>query len=93
MSLGPLVPRSDAPRNDGLHELHPTGAAEFLRPIGSALYNVLPAQEATLREYLRVLIKRKFLVMRGCNRHLYDGCDCESASDSRLRRRWPHRCQ
>ncbi len=63
MSLGPLVPRSDAPRNDGLHELHPTGAAEFLRPIGSALYNVLPAQEATLREYLRVLIKRKWMVI------------------------------
>jgi succinoglycan biosynthesis transport protein ExoP len=63
MSLGPLVPRSDVPRSDGLHELQPTDAAEFLRPIGSALYNVLPAQEATLREYLRVLIKRKWMVI------------------------------
>jgi hypothetical protein len=60
MSLGPLVPRSNDPRNgDGLRELHPGEPAEFLRPIGSALYNVLPAQESTLREYLRVLIKRK----------------------------------
>ena len=63
MSLGPLVPRNDVPRNnDPARELQPTGAAEFLRPIGSALYNVLPSQETTLREYLRVLIKRKWMV-------------------------------
>ena len=63
MSSGPLVPRSNDPRNgDGLRELHPGEPAEFLRPIGSALYNVLPAQESTLREYLRVLIKRKWMV-------------------------------
>src|SRR5271155_2186917 len=60
MSLGPLVPRNDVPRNS---ELQPTGGAEFLRPIASALYNVLPAQETTLREYMRVLIKRKWLVI------------------------------
>jgi len=34
-----------------------------LRPIGSSLYNVLPSQESTLREYLRVLIKRKWMVI------------------------------
>ncbi len=63
MSLGPLVPRSNDPRNgDGLRELRPGEPAEFLRPITSALYNVLPAQESTLREYLRVLIKRKWMV-------------------------------
>ena len=63
MSLGPLVPRSNDPRNgDALRELHPGEPAEFLRPISSALYNVLPAQESTLREYLRVLIKRKWMV-------------------------------
>jgi polysaccharide biosynthesis transport protein len=37
--------------------------AEFLRPLGSALYNTLPAQESTLREYFRVLIKRKWMVL------------------------------
>src|SRR5271157_3005773 len=64
MSLGPLVPRSDVPRsNDGLRELQPGEPAEFLRPIGSALYNVLPSQESTLREYMRVLIKRKYMVI------------------------------
>ena len=63
MSLGPLVPRSDVPRNnDGPHELQPAGPAEFLRPLGSSLYNVLPSQESTLREYMRVLIKRKWMV-------------------------------
>lgn len=59
MALEPLVPRS----NDGLREVHPAEAAELLKPIGSALYNVLPAQESTMREYLRVLIKRKWLVI------------------------------
>jgi polysaccharide biosynthesis transport protein len=58
MSLGPLVPR-----NDGIRELQPGEPAEFLRPIHSALYNVLPSQESTLREYMRVLIKRKWLVV------------------------------
>ena len=68
MSLGPLVPRSNDPRsdvprsNDGSRELLPGETAEFLRPLGSALYNVLPSQESTLREYMRVLIKRKWMV-------------------------------
>src|SRR6202048_636885 len=63
MSLGPLVPRSNDPRNnDGLRELQPGEPAEFLRPIGSTLYNAAPSQESTMREYLRVLIKRKWMV-------------------------------
>src|SRR6204780_4564821 len=80
MSSGPLVPRNNDPRsndprsndprssllrNDGVREFQPAETAEFLRPLGSALYNVLPAQESTLREYFRVLIKRKWLVI-GC---------------------------
>jgi succinoglycan biosynthesis transport protein ExoP len=74
MSSGPLVPRSSDPRSndprrdvpragDGLRELPSGEPAELLRPIGSALYNVLPSQESTLREYLRVLIKRKWMVI------------------------------
>ena len=64
MSLGPLVPRSDVPRNNnGSRELPAGEPAEFLRPIPSALYNVLPSQESTLREYMRVLIKRKWMVI------------------------------
>src|ERR1700675_4903990 len=60
MSLGPLLPRSEVPRGtDGL----PLAQAEFLRPIGSALYNTLPSQDSTLREYIRVLIKRKWMVI------------------------------
>ncbi len=68
MSLGPLVPRNNDPRSelargsDGLRELQSGEPAEFLRPTGSSLYNVLPAQESTLREYMRVLIKRKWMV-------------------------------
>jgi len=59
MASGPLVPRN----NDELHELRPGEGAELLKPMGTALYNVLPAQESSLREYLRVLIKRKWLVI------------------------------
>ena len=62
MSLGPLVPRSNDPRNAGSHDL-PAAPSELFKPIGSALYNVLPAQESTLREYMRVLIKRKWMVI------------------------------
>src|SRR6202047_4754228 len=58
MSLGPLVP----PRNDRLRELQPGEPAEFLRPIASTLYNVAPSQESTMREHMRVLIKRKWMV-------------------------------
>ena len=60
MSLGPLVPRSDVPRDsDGI----PLASAEFLRPINSPFYNSLPSQDSTLREYMRVLIKRKWMVI------------------------------
>jgi polysaccharide biosynthesis transport protein len=63
MSLGPLVPRNNDPLVRGNDDLPLGGSAEFLRPIGSALYNALPAQESTLREYIRVLIKRKWMVL------------------------------
>ena len=59
MSLGPLVPQN----SEGSHELQPAVPAEFLRPLNSGLYNVLPSQESMLREYMRVLIKRKYLVV------------------------------
>jgi len=60
MSLGPLVPRNDVPRDsDGI----PLASAEFLRPINSPFYNSLPSQDSTLREYMRVLIKRKWMVI------------------------------
>lgn len=63
MSLGPLVPRNDVPRNnDGMRDMHSGEPAEFLRPMHTAIYNPLPSQDSTLREYMRVLIKRKFLV-------------------------------
>ena len=56
--MGPLVPR-----NNESNELRPSEPAELLKPFNLALNNVLPAQESMLREYLRVLIKRKWLVI------------------------------
>src|SRR3984957_20616391 len=58
MALGPLIPRN----GDALRELQPSEPSELLKPVASALYNVLPSQEPIVREYLRVLIKRKWLV-------------------------------
>ncbi len=61
MSLGPLIPRpegsrSEIPRSDN------SSQAEFLRPINPVAYN-LPSQDSPLRDYMRVLIKRKWLVI------------------------------
>ncbi len=61
MALGPLVPRN----GDGLHEIQATEPAAFIKPPGSTLYSAVPAQDANLREYFRVLIKRKWLIL-GC---------------------------
>ncbi len=58
MTSGPLVPR-----NDGFREIQPAEPTELMRPAGAGLYTVLPSQESVVREYLRVLIKRKWLVV------------------------------
>jgi len=58
MDLGPLVPRNSGPR-----EMQPVDPTELMKPLGSGLYTVLPSQESALREYMRVLIKRKWMVM------------------------------
>jgi succinoglycan biosynthesis transport protein ExoP len=67
MSLGPLLPRNDGSRDTGSNaprseEVFTPSSAEFLRPIGSAAYNPLPSADSSLREYMRVLIKRKWMV-------------------------------
>jgi polysaccharide biosynthesis transport protein len=58
MDLGPLVPHNGGPR-----ELQPAEPTEFMKPMGAGLYSVLPSQESTPREYMRVLIKRKGMVL------------------------------
>ncbi|MBZ5653913.1 MAG: polysaccharide biosynthesis tyrosine autokinase [Acidobacteriia bacterium] len=58
MDLGPLVPRNSGPR-----EIQPVEPTEFMKPMGSGLYAVMPSQESALREYMRVLIKRKWMVL------------------------------
>jgi len=57
MGSGPLVPQ-----NSGF-QIQPAEPAELIKPMGSGLYAVLPSQDSTLREYLRVLIKRKWTVI------------------------------
>ena len=57
MASGPLVPQ-----NNGHRELQPADP-EIIRQVGPGLYNVLPSQDSALREYMRVLIKRKWIVI------------------------------
>ncbi|MGB9073496.1 MAG: polysaccharide biosynthesis tyrosine autokinase [Terriglobales bacterium] len=57
MTSGPLVPR-----NNGFREIQSAEPTELMRPVGPGLYTVLPSQESVVREYLRVLIKRKLMV-------------------------------
>ena len=59
MTSGPLVPVN----NPEVREFPANDGTELLKPLGSSLYNTLPSQESSLREYLRVLIKRKWLVI------------------------------
>src|SRR5258706_3839387 len=58
MSSGPLVPN-----NNGYRDLQPAEPNEIIKQSGPGLYNVLPSQDSALREYLRVLIKRKWIVI------------------------------
>jgi len=58
MASGPLVPR-----NNGFRDLQPAEPTEIIKPVAPGLYNVLPSQDSALREYMRVLIKRKWIVI------------------------------
>jgi hypothetical protein len=49
--------------NSGLREVHTGQAQEYGQPASVQIWH--PPQESVLREYLRVLIKRKFVVL-GC---------------------------
>src|SRR5437763_12117722 len=59
MDSGALIPAAAQP----LRELQPLAPAELSQQWGPGIYAPLPAQDSVLREYLRVLIKRKFVVL------------------------------
>jgi len=58
MTLGPLVPH-----NEGFRDIQAVEHTELIKPVGPGLYTVLPSQESALREYLRVLLKRKWIII------------------------------
>src|SRR6266850_2067455 len=58
MAFGPLVPH-----NEGFREIQPAEHTELIKPVGPGLYTVLPSQESALREYLRVILKRKWIII------------------------------
>jgi polysaccharide biosynthesis transport protein len=59
MDSGPLLQAN----GQNLREVSPNFAAEFQRQLGPNLYATLPSQDSVLREYLRVLIKRRWVVL------------------------------
>ena len=58
MDSGPLIPVN----GQVLREVQVDHPIEFNRQLGPSSYLTLPGQDSALREYLRVLIKRKWLV-------------------------------
>ena len=59
MDSGPLIPVN----GQVLREVQVDHPIEFNRQLGPSPYLTLPGQDSALREYLRVLIKRKWLVI------------------------------
>jgi succinoglycan biosynthesis transport protein ExoP len=59
MGAGPLIPAN----GQILREVQPAFPMELNRHLGPGIYPSLPAQDSILREYLRVLIKRKWVVI------------------------------
>src|SRR2546422_5734247 len=59
MDSGPLIPA----HGQILREVQPACPIEFNRQLGPGIYPALPVQDSVLREYLRVLIKRKWVVI------------------------------
>jgi polysaccharide biosynthesis transport protein len=51
------------PANNPIRELPTAYPLDFARQFSSGIYPTLPPQDSALREYLRVLIKRKFTVL------------------------------
>jgi succinoglycan biosynthesis transport protein ExoP len=61
MDLGPLAPVN----SPAVRELQPSPNLEFGRPAGAPFYPTFPAHESGAGEYLRLLLKRKWVVI-GC---------------------------
>ena len=59
MEPGSLIPSNGQPTR----ELQAITPLEFSQQLGPGIYPPLPAHDSVLREYLRVLIKRKFVVL------------------------------
>jgi polysaccharide biosynthesis transport protein len=59
MEPGPLVPANSSM----IREVQPAPGFDFGRPVGATIYPQLPAHESAIGEYVRILIKRKWLVL------------------------------
>lgn len=59
MDSGPLIQAN----GHILRDPQPALPAEFQQPLGQHLYAQLPAQESTLREYFRTLVKRRWVIL------------------------------
>ena len=59
MDSGPLIPSN----GQILREVQPAYPIELSRQLGAQLYPSLPMQESGLQEYLRVLVKRKWVIL------------------------------
>ena len=63
MDSGPLVQVNSPQASALVREMQPAAGVDFGRQAIPRIYTDLPAQESALGEYLRVLIKRKWIVL------------------------------
>ena len=61
MDFGPLIPAN----NPTVREMQPAQAWTWAGPAGLRLYPELPSHESAVGEYVRILLKRKWVVL-GC---------------------------
>ncbi len=59
MDSGPLIQAN----HQNLRELQPTVPSEFQRQLGPNIFAPLPSQDSALRDYLRILIKRRWVIL------------------------------
>ena len=79
MDLGPLVPAN----NPIVREMQPATGLDLSRTAGPQIYPQLPSHESALGEYLRVLIKRKWIVL-ACLATIFSVVAIESLRETKI---------
>ena len=89
MDSGPLIQAN----HQSLREMQPAVPSEFQRQLGPNIFAPLPSQDSALRDYLRILIKRRWVILATLAGSFWRGRDRDHAGHPHLRRLRQHRHQ